>query len=116
MINERLRQVRKILGYKQNKFADELSISPSYLAGLESGDKTVKELIIKIICAQFNVNIHWLKTGEGSMFNDEQNARIVKVINIFNSLGEHSQNCAIKQLEEISNLEEAFKTSNLTNI
>lgn len=67
-INERVRQVRKKLNMTQTEFGTRLSITQNHLSGVEIGRRDVSDRIIKIMCHEFNINEHWLRTGEGEMF------------------------------------------------
>lgn len=55
-IHERIREIRQALGLSQAKFAKDISISSGYVAGLELGNRKVNDRLIKLICAQYNVN------------------------------------------------------------
>ena len=52
---------------------------------IENGKVNVTDRVIKSICREFNVNEHWLLTGEGDMFlrlsrNDEIAAYVARVM------------------------------------
>jgi len=47
-IHERICEIRQALGLSQAQFA--------YVAGLELGHRKVNDRLIKLICAQYNVN------------------------------------------------------------
>lgn len=55
-IHERIREIRQALGLSQAKFAKDISIFSGYVAGLELGHRKVNDRLIKLICAQYNVN------------------------------------------------------------
>ena len=55
-IHERISEIRQALGLSQAKFAKDISISSGYVAGLELGHRKVNDQLIKLICAQYNVN------------------------------------------------------------
>lgn len=83
-INQRVKQVRQALNLSQAKFAKEISISNGYIAGIELENRNVNDRIIKLISATFNVNEHWLRTGEGDMQvimsdNEETMALIARI-------------------------------------
>lgn len=68
-MNERLKELRKALGYKnQQDFADVLKIKRGTIANYEIGRNEPIDAVITLICSKFNVNEHWLRTGEGEMF------------------------------------------------
>jgi len=67
-INERIREIRSVLGLSQVKFASVIAISSSYIAGIEIGRIAVNERLIKLVCSSFNVNESWIRHSEGEMF------------------------------------------------
>ncbi len=83
-LNTRLKQVRAALNMQQGAFAGKLGILQQQLSKYECGfNKPSIEFLIKL-SKIFNVNIHWLLTGEGSMFTDkagefEARIKIVKL-------------------------------------
>lgn len=103
--NERIKQVRKALGLTQMKFAERTAISTSYLAGMELGDKKVNERIIRLIGAEFGVDEHWLRTGDGTMYNAETDVKVAKLMSLFTGLNPKFQECALKQLDELAELQ-----------
>lgn len=100
-INNRVKQIRKSLNLTQRNFAEKISISTGYLAGIESGHKNANERITRLIAHEFNIDEHWLKTGQGAMFNSNLNASIVQMISIFKSLSSPLQECALKQIKAL---------------
>lgn len=65
---ERLRKLRNSLGLNQKEFSQKINIGSSTLAMLETGQRAIKDIHISQICSVFNVSEHWLRTGEGEMF------------------------------------------------
>ncbi|MDR1668858.1 MAG: helix-turn-helix transcriptional regulator [Oscillospiraceae bacterium] len=105
--NLRIKQVRQRLGLTQSKFAKRIAISTSYLAGMELGDKKVNDRTIKLIGMEFNVDDHWLKTGEGPMMRDETDLRVTKAVSLFKALTPIQQKCALSQLSALSEMNSA---------
>lgn len=70
-MNTRIKQLRKQLKLSQQEFADKIHISRSQLSYYESGTVTIPERSQKEICEKFNVNMEWLRTGEGEMNQPE---------------------------------------------
>lgn len=72
-MNERIKLVRTTHvdedGKKitQDKFASELGISKNYVCQLETGTRVASDNLIKLICMKYDVDEHWLRTGEGEM-------------------------------------------------
>lgn len=67
-MNERLKELRKSLKMSQAEFAKALGVGQSSLAMIETNRRPLTNKNIKLICAEFNVNEEWLRTGEGEMF------------------------------------------------
>lgn len=75
IINTRIKELRKALGYSQEKFGELLGITKSGVSDIESGRRDVTEKHI-IMLKNNNVNEEWLRNGTGEMFqpvnkNDE---------------------------------------------
>ena len=103
-INHRIKEIRQTVKLTQLKFANRIAISTSYLAEMELDVKKVNERTIRLISLEFGVDEHWLKTGEGSMFSGETDAQIATVTSLFRSLSPQFQECAVKQLNELTEL------------
>jgi transcriptional regulator with XRE-family HTH domain len=68
-IRERFRAVRKALGLTMDAFGRSIGLSNSGISAIESGQRSVTDKHIKLICAAHpSVSEHWLRTGEGEMF------------------------------------------------
>lgn len=68
-INDRIKLVRKALRMSQIDFSSKIGLSQSRLAAVEANKGNVTERTIKLVCSEFNASEHWLRTGEGDMFN-----------------------------------------------
>lgn len=53
-------------------FAEKLEISLSHAGEIELGRKNPSKMLIRHIANTFNVNEHWLRTGEGEMFSTNE--------------------------------------------
>ena len=109
--NERVRQVRRSKGLTQMEFSGQISISISYLAGIETGARRVNNRIMRLIANAFNVNEGWLRTGKGKMFNAGPNACIDDAISLFKTLSPYHKKCALKQIEALVDLEATLRPS-----
>lgn len=67
----RIKAIRKYLKLTQTQFGERIGIKQNTIAAYESGIRIPSEAAIVSICREFNVNRHWLETGEGEMFNLE---------------------------------------------
>jgi transcriptional regulator with XRE-family HTH domain len=72
-INDRIKHVRTALKMNQTDFAKKLGVTQPSLSDIEKGKtENIDSRNIKLICTEFNVNENWLRTGEGSMFNESK--------------------------------------------
>lgn len=78
-MNERIKDLRKSLGLTQLEFGEQVGVKANTIGNYEIGLRTPSEAVIRAICREFNVNEDWLRTGEGEMFNpqDEKLAAFV---------------------------------------
>lgn len=70
ILEERLKELRKVLKLNQEKFGERIGLSGSAICNYENGTRTLMEQTIKSICREYNVNYLWFTTGEGEMFTD----------------------------------------------
>ena len=70
-INSNLIDIRKKLGLNQIEFADKLETSQNLISKYEQGKVELPFKIINNLNKVFNININWLLTGNGSMFESE---------------------------------------------
>lgn len=100
-MNERILELRKILGLTQLEFAKKIGIARSTLAGIELNKAEITERTILVIVSVFGVNIEWIKQGKGEIFNVSSNYQ--KFIEIYKSLNpifqEFLTNTAISLLD-----------------
>ena len=67
-MKDRLKELRKTLGLTQQEFADKIGIQRGTYAKYEIGRNEPIDAVIRLICATFNVNEEWLRSGSGEMF------------------------------------------------
>lgn len=72
-MEERLKLLRKELNKSQKEFAESLGLGQSTWAMIEVGKRELNERHIKLICSIYKINEEWLRTGEGKMYNKEDN-------------------------------------------
>ena len=97
-INQRVKELRQSLNLSQAKFAKALSISNSYIAGIELGHNKVNDRLIKLICYTFLVSDRWLRTGDGSMFEEQPNQLAELASATFKELKPEYQDYILKQI------------------
>lgn len=100
-INQRVKEVRQALNLSQAKFAKALCMSNGYIAGIELEHNNVNDRIVKLICFTFHVNEQWLKTGNGSMFNEKPNQLVELASSTFSKLKPEYQEYVLKQIEQL---------------
>lgn len=67
---ERLKTLRKSLGMTQIEFAEIINSSNGHVSDMEKGRKNITESTMDLLELKKNVNIDWLRTGKGGMFNE----------------------------------------------
>ena len=70
MPGDRIRRARRFLKLSQQRFADELGISRSYVGDVENGRIKPSDNLIGLITSKFNVDIEWITSGRGEMVPD----------------------------------------------
>lgn len=70
-IYERIKELRKAtLQMNQTDFGERIGLSQSNVANIEKGRISLTDRNIQVICATYNVNEKWLRTGDGEPFNE----------------------------------------------
>lgn len=67
-VNERLKEVRKMLKLNQEQFAKEIGVSRAHISNMENGNDNPSSALIKLICMKFNIEEEWLANGVGSPY------------------------------------------------
>jgi transcriptional regulator with XRE-family HTH domain len=88
-MRERLKYIRKKLGLNQTEFARLIGLRQTALSMIEVGTTALTTKNIKLICATFNVNEQWFRTGMGEMF--ESSPYIKELLAIFERLSPDTQ-------------------------
>ncbi|MEO5358426.1 MAG: helix-turn-helix domain-containing protein [Nitrospirae bacterium YQR-1] len=69
-IGSRIKRIRKAKKLTQRIFAQELETSAGYISEIESGKKLPGSELMVSLMRRFNININWLLSGLGEMFNE----------------------------------------------
>lgn len=69
MIGKRVQEVRDCLNMSRKSFGERFYVSQDVINNIERERITPTDNHINGICKTYNVNEHWLRTGEGEMFN-----------------------------------------------
>ena len=71
---ERVKQVRKSLSISQQRLAESIKVSRSYINDIEGGRAEPSFNFLRALSDVYNVSIDWVAIGNGSMFR-QQNAQ-----------------------------------------
>ena len=103
-INKRIKEARKSLNMSQKDFAAAISISNTYLAGVENESRKANDRLVKLCSMVFGISETWLKEGKGDMFYKSPDEKITRMVSIFNKLPLNFQDYALEQLEGLLKL------------
>lgn len=78
-MNKRIKTLRKELELTQSQFAENLNITKSAIANMETGARNITDRTISDICSKFNVNEEWLRTGKGEIFIQNDNTIVSRL-------------------------------------
>ena len=67
-MQNRIREIRKKMNMTQTEFGEALGVSRSVISTYEFGKVAPSQSVLKLLTINFNVDPHWLETGEGDMF------------------------------------------------
>jgi len=82
-----------------------LSLSHSYIAGIESGALKVNTRLTKLIVSEFGVNETWLLTGKGEMFSRNPDEKFTKLVGLFKGLSSKNQELIYQIIGILSKME-----------
>lgn len=106
-MSNRIKAIREALKLSQREFGKKLGVSRDVISNIEYNRVAPKELLLRHICELYNVNEHWLYTGNGEMFNDNLNeiSKFDEALKIFKSLRPDFQDYALDQLKKLAELQ-----------
>ncbi|MCS7317326.1 MAG: helix-turn-helix domain-containing protein [Candidatus Dojkabacteria bacterium] len=81
VLGNRIKLVRKQYNLTQEEFSQRIGISRNRLSEIEKGENPNDSVLIAISNV-FNINLNWLKTGFGEMYDKEN---IDKLLNTFDN-------------------------------
>ncbi len=73
-MNNRLKEIRKILKLTQDDFAQQLNCSRKSIINYETGKRELPDDFINILVSSHNINRTWLLYGVGEMFGESLSA------------------------------------------
>ena len=106
MIN-RIKAVREALKLSQREFGERLGVSRDVISNIEYERVQPKDLFLLHICQMYRVNEHWLKTGEGEMFDSdpEETGKFEEALELFKTLRPEFQDYALEQIKKLAELQ-----------
>lgn len=107
-LSNRVKAIRESLKLSQREFGEKLGVSRDVISNIEYNRVPPKELLLRHICELYNVNQHWLETGEGEMFNGDLNevSKYDEAFQIFKSLRPDFQDYALNQIKKLVELQD----------
>ena len=69
-MKDRIRLIRKDMNLNQTEFGAELGCTQAAITSYETGRVIPDKSIRMLICQKFNVDEHWLETGEGAPYKE----------------------------------------------
>lgn len=112
MLALRFKELRQALELKQMDLARELHVNPSAISQMESGKINPSLDILIQLWKLHQVDLHWLITGEGTMFADSKMERSKSNTKSWETL----QNMLNKSLEEIAKTKMELVDSSVIDI
>ena len=82
-MNERIRELRKMLDINQTDFGKKIDLSQRVVSLMETPGGTVTERNFNAICKAFSVNPDWLRDGVGEIFVETREALIQSLVDEF---------------------------------
>ena len=73
-MQDRIKNIRELLGLKQTEFAKKLDVPNSTIHKYENGVVEPSSKFLSKIAKKFNINMNWLLTGEGQMFLNDSSS------------------------------------------
>lgn len=71
ILSKNLKHLRKLLNLTQEEFANNLSITGSYISDVERGKSVISNSILCLMEINYRINRDWLLKGEGEPFVKE---------------------------------------------
>jgi len=71
-IGAKIRQVRKRLGYTQDRMVDFFDCGRANYSRIEKGEVFPNPAMLNVFNSRFNVSLHWLVCGKGEMLEHEE--------------------------------------------
>ncbi len=109
---QRLKQVRKTLGYTQTEFAKYLGITQTSYCMIEKGIRPLSNKYIRLICMTFNVSEQYLVNGQGEMFTSSPHEE--ELLDLFSRLLPDTQDYLLVMAKELLKMQEKIQNGKNT--
>ncbi len=111
-MHNRLKLLRKNLGFSQAEFAEKLGISQTFLSDIEKGKKGFSANIL-LSLLRLNVNLDWFIGGEGEIFrssgSDPSDPLLSDLIFAFKQLPENRKKLVLNYAIDQKDLSDFLK-------
>ena len=101
---QRLKQVRKALGYTQTEFAKFLGITQTSYSMIENGIRPLSDKYVRIICITFNVSEQDLVSGQVEMFVSSPHKK--ELLDLFSQLLPDTQDYLLIMAKELLKMQQ----------
>ena len=91
MVGLRIREIRESMHLSRERFSEKCDISPSFLADIERGKKSLTARTMYKICSSCNISADYIISGHKEGFDKDV---IIEILHSFND----------EQLEHINNM------------
>lgn len=78
-INERFKLIRKNAKLSQKEFGERIGLGQAGVSWLEQSGNNITDLKIRQVCSLFGINENWLRTGEGKMKSESDEAMLDRI-------------------------------------
>lgn len=85
-MKDRIKQIRKNLKMNQTEFGAAIGATQKMITTYETGSVIPDKTICMLICEKFNVDPHWLETGEGKPYKEGIIPDLVRVLRQYPAL------------------------------
>lgn len=77
--SERIIVILEKLGISQKELANRIGLKPNTISMIKLGKKKLTERNMQVISKEFNINLEWIKTGEGE-FRAEKDIDVLQYV------------------------------------
>lgn len=88
-MNTRIKELRTALHLTLEGFGDRIGVTRAAVSKWENGDRGIADSMVVSICREFGVSEHWLRTGEGEMFEQTRETVLDKLCAEYDLGAEH---------------------------